>query len=260
MDALLHETHSAEQRHFWYRGFRRFVRPLLASAAAAVADVERRPRVLDAGCGTGANLGLLDEFGNAYGFDLTLSGLRLGRARGPCRVVVADAPRMPFADATFDIVTSFDVLACLDDRAQHDAIRETYRVLRPGGAAVISVPAFDVLRGEHAVFTHELRRYTRGGLCTLLDSAGFCPERVTCTNATLFVPLLIRRTWQRTRGLPHREQARSDFRLPPAAINRLLAGLLWLEAAVVARMDLPFGSTVVCLARKPRPDTVPHAA
>ena len=65
--------------------------------------------MLDAGCGTGANLGLLNDFGEAYGFDLTLSGLKLGRARRRCRVVVADAPQMPFADATFDIVTSFDV-------------------------------------------------------------------------------------------------------------------------------------------------------
>ena len=93
-------------------------------------------------------------------------------------------------------------------------------VLRPGGTAVFSVPAFDVLRGEHAVFAHERRRYTRPGLRALLDSAGFRIERLTCTNATLFVPLLLRRTWQRTRGLPQPEQARSDFRLPPAAVNR----------------------------------------
>ena len=111
MDAMLRETHAAEQRHFWYHGFRRFMRPILAAAARG----ERPRRLLDAGCGTGANLDLLAEFGAAYGCDLTLSGLVRGRGHGARRVTCANACRVPFPAAAFDIVTSFDVLYCLDE-------------------------------------------------------------------------------------------------------------------------------------------------
>ncbi len=256
MDDVLRATHAAERRHFWYRGFRRFVRPLLAAAAASP-DVRR---LLDAGCGTGANLGLLGERGRAFGFDLTLSGLLLGAAEGPRRVACASAPRMPFADAAFDVVTSFDVLCCLDDADERAALEETFRVLRPGGAAVINVPAFDILRGEHSVFVHERRRYTRGRLRAALEQAGFRIERLTCTNASLFLPLLAKRTWQRARGLPASCEARSDFRQPPAAVNALLSALLAVEAHVVRLIDLPFGSTVVCLARKPWPEAAADTA
>ena len=254
MDAMLRETHAAEQRHFWYRGFRAFMRPLLAAAAAG--DPPRDPprRLLDAGCGTGANLRLLSEFGDAYGFDLTLSGLLLGRGCGARRAACADAGRMPFRAAAFDVVTSFDVLYCLDDADERAAVAETFRVLRPGGRALVSVPAFDALRGDHSVFVHERRRYTRGRLRGVLEGAGFRIERLTCTNAVLFLPLLAVRSWQRARGLPASGQARSDFRQPPALVNDVLSALLSVEARIVRRTDLPFGSTVVCLARKPLPE------
>jgi SAM-dependent methyltransferase len=254
METVLRETHDAEQRHFWYRGFRRFVHPLLAVAAGA-----GPVRLLDAGCGTGANLALLSEFGQAWGFDLTLSGLVLGRARG-AQVACATAAQMPFADGAFDVVTSFDVLYCLEEGTERVAVEEMFRVLRPGGAVLISVPAFDCLRGEHSVFVEERRRYTRARLRDLLGQTGFRIERLTCTNATLFVPLLVRRSWQRLRGLRHGRNARSDFRQPPAAVNGLLGALLAFEARIVERIDLPFGSTIVCLARKPgrTPSPTPH--
>ena len=256
MDTLLRETHAAEQQHFWYRGFRCFVRPLLAAAA----NGERPRRLLDAGCGTGANLGLLAEFGDAHGFDVTLSGLLLGRGYGARREACATACRMPFPTATFDVVTSFDVLYCLDDAEERASIGEMFRVLRPGGSAVVSVPAFDMLRGDHAVFSHERRRYTRGKLGAALDRAGFRIERLTCTNAALFLPLLTLRCWQRARGLPPPGEACSDFRQPPAIVNSLLAALLSVEARLVRLIDLPFGSTVVCLASKPRRETPADAA
>lgn len=256
MDALIRETHAAERRHFWYRGFRSFVRPFLAAAVRG----GRPRRLLDAGCGTGANLGLLAELGVACGIDLTLSGLLLGRERGARRVACATACRMPFVAAVFDVVTSFDVLYCLEDAEERAAIAEMFRVLRPGGGAVVSVPAFEALRGEHSVFVHERRRYTRAGLRAALERAGFRIERLTCTNALLFLPLLAVRSWQRARGLPPPAEARSDFRQPPAIVNSLLAALLRAEARLVRLVDLPFGSTVVCLARKPRPEPPGDAA
>ncbi len=256
MDALLQETHEAERRHFWFRGLRGFARPLLAYATSGVGAA----RLLDAGCGTGANLALLSDFGDAYGFDLTLSGLTRGFADGTRRLACATAQSVPFADATFDVVTSFDVLYCLDELDEGAAVAEMFRLLRPGGAAIINVPAFAALRGEHSVFGGELRRYTRPRLRRALELAGFRVERMTCTNACIFLPLLALRTWQRLRGLPVRAAARSDFGRPPALVNAVLSAVLIAEARVVRWVDLPLGSSILCLARKPRPAGMAEAA
>src|SRR5687767_4772637 len=64
MDRLLEATYRVEQSHFWWHGLRSFVRPIIADATAGVP----RARILDCGCGTGANLVLLDDFGRAFGF------------------------------------------------------------------------------------------------------------------------------------------------------------------------------------------------
>ena len=298
MDGLLRETHEAEQQHFWFRGLRGFARPLLAAATSGGARrpldagtgsgtrrlldagtgsgtrrlldagtgsgtrrlLDATRRLLDAGCGTGANLTLLSDFGDAYGFDLTLSGLTLGAARGTRRLTCATVRSVPFADATFDVVTSFDVLYCLDDVDEGAAVSEMFRLLRPGGAAIINVPAFAALRGEHSVFDGEVRRYTRPRLRERLEPAGFTVERITCTNATLFLPLLVLRTWQRLRGLRPPATARSDLAQPPWLVNAVLSAVLTAEARVVRWVDLPLGSSILCLARKPRPAGLAEAA
>ena len=105
MDRLLEATARAERNHFWFRGFRRFVEPLIATAAGG-----RRLEILDCGCGTGHNLGMLRRYGRAYGIDLTWAGLQYARKKGERLIARATASRLPFADARFDLVTSFDVL------------------------------------------------------------------------------------------------------------------------------------------------------
>src|SRR5579862_7571882 len=111
MEHLLRATARAEARHFWFRGLRAFVAPLLRKAAAGRTNL----RLIDCGCGTGANLALLDPFGRAYGFDRSEVGLQIGRASGRTRLARADAAAIPHPDAAFDIATSFDVLYSLDD-------------------------------------------------------------------------------------------------------------------------------------------------
>lgn len=247
VEKLIEATARAEGRHFWYRGFRRFVHLFLQQAAGDRTDL----RVLDCGCGTGANLALLSRFGRAHGLDVTWGGLERARRTGHRGLIQASAANVPFRDGAFDLVTSFDVLYCLDDAAERRALREMYRLLRPDGAAVIHVPAMRLLRGNHSVFVHELRRYSRTGLAAAVSGAGFHVERITHTNATLFLPMLVRRLAQRLRGLRDADEARSDFVQPPEPLNALLAGILALESFVVRHVDLPMGSSILCLARKP---------
>jgi ubiquinone/menaquinone biosynthesis C-methylase UbiE len=133
VEHLLRATARAEARHFWFRGFHQFVTPLLARAAAGRTGA----LLLDCGCGTGANVALLDTFGRGYGFDLTEIGLRIGRDAGRTRLARATVTAAPFATASFDIVTSFDVLYSLDDQDEKAAIAEMFRLLKPGGYAIV---------------------------------------------------------------------------------------------------------------------------
>jgi len=247
VEHLLRATARAETQHFWFRGFRAFVTPLLRHAA----DGRRHPRLLDCGCGTGANLELLDTFGHAYGFDLTEAGLRIGREAGRTRTALASVTAVPFPTAAFDIVTSFDVLYSLTDADEQTAIAEMYRLLKPGGFALVNVAAMRILRGDHSVLSHEIRRYTRADLRNRLERAGFLVERLTYTNATLFPALAIARSIQRRRGLRAEQNAVAEISVPPAPVNAIMTAVMHLEALWLRAFDAPFGSSLLCLARKP---------
>ena len=248
MDRLLEATRQAEQVHFWFRGFRQFVRPLLASAATGLSS----PRILDCGCGTGANLRMLGEFGRAFGFDITWRGLEFARAYEQRRLVQASATDIPFASGGFDIVTAFDVLYALRDEDEARALTEMHRVLRPGGTLIVNVAALTILRGSHSVFGAEVRRSTRRRLEGLLRDHGFTVARATYTNFTLFPLMLAVRTAQRAIGLPTPEEAAADIAVPAAPVNALLSSLLTFEAAALRLVNMPIGSSILCVAHKPR--------
>jgi SAM-dependent methyltransferase len=179
--------------------------------------------------------------------DLTQSGLDRARAAGR-PLVRADVVRIPFAADSFDLVTCFDVVQCVpDDRG---AVREMARVLQPGGALVATVSAFEFLRGDHSVFTEELHRYTREAALDLLAGAGLMPERVSYSFASLFPLMFGVRTLQRlVRG--RHAPSEQEMQIPPAPVNAVLTALVSGEAALARHVRMPFGSSVIILARKP---------
>ena len=249
MERLLRATAQVEARHFWFRGFRAFTLPLVSRATRGRSTV----RILDCGCGTGANVAWLGTFGQAYGFDLSEAGLRIGSEAGRSRLARASVTAAPFPAAAFDLVTSFDVLYSLQTPDEQAAVAEMYRLIRPGGYALVNVAASEWLRGSHSVLSREVRRYSRPALHSLLTNAGFVVERLTYTNAALFIPMVLVRAAQRVRGLPGERDARveADLSLPPAPVNAALTLLLRLESLWLRRFDAPFGSSLLCLARKP---------
>jgi SAM-dependent methyltransferase len=248
MDALLERTFRAEERHFWFRGFRRFVTPLIAQATRG----RSHPRLLDAGCGTGVNLALAERFGRSFGVELFWSGLQFARARGIPRIARGSVAQLPFPAASIDVVLSFDVLYCLQDDEEQAAIREMFRVLRPGGAVIVNVAALQMLKGDHSTLGGEVRRYTRRDLRTRLERAGFSVLRITYTNASLFPITAAVRAFQRLRGLRSDANNRGDLLVPIAPVNALFTAALSVEARLIAAgIDMPIGSSVLCLAAKP---------
>jgi SAM-dependent methyltransferase len=245
MDRLLELTAQAEQSHFWFRGFRWFVRPEIARAVAGLA----RPRLLDCGCGTGANVRLLTEYGHAYGFDVTWRGLQFARAAKEA-VVRASLDAAPFPDASFDVVTSFDVLQCVPDHIEQAGVVEFARLLRPGGHLIVNVAALEILSGGHSALSHEYRRYTPSQLRLLIEGAGFRIERLTFVHAMLFPLILGVRLMQRITSGNHVEPGEYEIATPPAPVNALLTGLVRAEASALRLVDMPFGSSLLCHAIK----------
>jgi SAM-dependent methyltransferase len=248
MDRLLEMTARAEREHFWFHGFRRFVRPLLERAAESF-NGRDHGRILDCGCGTGNNLRLLRQYGRALGIDLTYSGLAYARAQGERSIAQASAAALPFPERVFDIVTSFDVIYALDDRGAAAALKEMYRVMRPGGYLVLNVAALPGLRGNHSVLGGEVQRYTRPALRGHLERAGFSVKRLTYTNASILPIVAAVRFGQRLSG--HRESTR-EISVPSGPVNAALSAVLALEAAALRVVDMPIGSSLLTLAARPK--------
>jgi hypothetical protein len=124
-----------------------------------------------------------------------------------------------------------------------------WRVLRPGGVAIVNVAPLDVLRGSHSVLTREKQRFTKPRLTALLTGAGFRVERMTFTHMSSFPVAFVVRTAERLTGRAARASD-ADLRLPPAPINALFDGFLRVEAAWLRLGNLPIGSSLLALARK----------
>lgn len=247
VNRLLELTYRAEQSHFWFRGFRQYMQPALARATAGVAS----PRILDCGCGTGANLEMLRPYGRAVGFDLTGIGPAFAREHGH-RVAQASIAQIPFATGAFDLVTSFDVFQCVPEPVERDAISEMWRVLRPGGWLLLHVAALEVLHGRHSVLSEEFRRYTPSRLRMVVERGGFRIDRLTFDHASLLPIMLPVRLWQRLTAAGGAVAAgEGEITVPAAPINIALTALVSLEALALRAVNMPIGSSLMCLAQKP---------
>src|SRR5689334_22229067 len=173
---------AVEGYHWWYGGMRAITASMLDSVYLGRHDLH----MLDAGCGSGGNLRFLQRYGSVIGIDLAAEALALGRKSLQSDVARASVLAMPFADASFDLVTSFDVLyhrAVPDERA---ALSEVWRVLRPGGRLLLRLPAYQFLLRRHDREVHTRRRYTAGHVRALLQSSGMAIERCSYANTVLF--------------------------------------------------------------------------
>ena len=242
----------------WYAGMRRIAEAVLdgrltagaASAGGAAAAPGRAGmKILDAGCGTGGNLRWLSRFGAAYGVDLSPHALRFCARRRLGTVSRASVSHLPFPDGAFDLVTSFDVIYHLDVADDVAALAEMRRVLKPGGWALIRVPALEQLRGRHDAAVHTRQRYTLAELEAKARRAGLRPARASYANTLLFPAAAAVRLARRV--LPFEAGEASDVRPAPPAVNRLLSLILDLEAAIVRRVDLPVGLSALVLAQRP---------
>jgi SAM-dependent methyltransferase len=231
-----------EQSHWWHVGRRRIIEWFVKDICDKVKD--RRPRILDVGCGTGANLLVLSKYGDAEGVDISEDALGFCRERGLQKVKQGAAEQLPYHDASFDLVTGLDVVEHLDDDLA--GLREMRRVLRPGGRVLLFVPTFMFLWGLQDDVSNHRRRYRLAELRSLLEEAGFQVERTTYANITFFVPILIMRKLMRLTGI----KTESENNINVSALNGLLARVFGAESTVLRHMNIPFGVSGLCVARR----------
>lgn len=207
-------------------------------------------KILDAGCGTGGlirRLGAMEPAWLWTGVDLEPLACALARERvGPeTEIREASVVALPFMDEGFDAVVLSDVIYHLDDDAA--ALREAYRVLRPGGVLVVNVPAHPWLWSYHDMATHGRRRYGRGELKAKLVTAGFAADRVRLThwNAVLLPLVAVRR-----KLLPA-PAGGSDVMEYSPLVERLGDAAMAVERAWLrSGVSLPCGVSLLAVARK----------
>jgi len=231
-----------EQSHWWYTGRRKILADFVEDICRRVTD--RRPRILDVGCGTGANLLMLSKYGDAEGVDVSEDALAFCRERGLEQVKLGAAEDLPYDDGTFDLVTAFDVVEHMDDDLA--GLREMRRVLRPGGRVLLFVPTFMFLWGLQDDVSNHRRRYRLPELRRVLEQAGFEIERTTYANITFFLPILLMRKLMRVTGI----KTESENNINVSALNGALGRLFATESWILKYMNIPFGVSGLCVARK----------
>lgn len=226
-----------EEKHWWHISKRKTVENLLGSKSR-----ENNLLLLDIGCGTGRNMEMLSSFGTVWGLDNSRTALSFCKERGIKNLVLGDAASTGFKDSLFDVVTMLDVLEHTEDNA---ALGEAYRILKPGGTLIITVPAYGWLWSKWDEVLKHKRRYTKKNLQQRVKENGFKVSLTSYMYSFLVLPALIFRFLK-----SKKDSYESDFSTNPPILNFLFSILSSLERKLVLRGWVPFGTSLVLICKK----------
>nr|MDA8087253.1 class I SAM-dependent methyltransferase [Nitrospiraceae bacterium] len=222
--------------HWWYYGTNSFFARLIKR------HVKSGARILDAGCGAGGLLSALKKDYAVAGVDVSETALGYCRQRGIENICRGTVEALPFESGTFSGVVSLDVLYHREVKSDLAALREMVRVLEPGGFLFIQLPAYQWLKSGHDRVAHGQRRYTAAALGKLLDSCGLERTKLAYRMTFLFPLAAAGRVLARGRG--------SDLKEVNPLVNNVLKTLMRAENFLAERFDMPFGLSVIAVARK----------
>ena len=235
-----HDMSAVEAVHWWFVGRRRVLAAVLARLG-----LPPDAAILELGSGTGGNFALLRRFGRVTAVEMNATARALAATRGG--EVTQYAGMLPddlrLGDQRFDVVGLFDVLEHVSDDA--GTLKRVRALLKPGGVALITVPAYRALFGPHDVFLHHQRRYEAAELRAKLTQAGLRVERLSFINAALLPVAWVLRGLDKALG---RKQA-IGVGLPSPLVNALLGWVFGAEAALVPYVSLPFGLSLLAVVR-----------
>ncbi|MBC7898949.1 MAG: class I SAM-dependent methyltransferase [Saprospiraceae bacterium] len=232
-----------EGSHWWFVGRRAILESFLRQIVQNTKYKVESPKILDVGCGTGANLEMLAQFGESKGVDVSDDALEFCRQKG-LKVQKGLAETLPYEDESFDITTALDVIEHLDDDVA--GLKEMHRVTKTGGHSLIFVPAFMWLWGVQDDISHHRIRYTRKQIVERLGKAGFTVQRATYANWTFFAPILAGRTLMKLTGI----KPESENNIGISALNGIFGRLFGAERLWLKNFNFPFGVSIVIVAKK----------
>lgn len=237
MDRALRDSLAeVEDSHWWFVGRRKIIRTLLETHGA-------RGPLLEVGCGSGANLPMLADFGDVVGVEPDTPDRDRAGNRGVGLVLPGTLPDGIPTDERFETVLALDVIEHIEDDAA--SVQALVNRLRPGGLLILTVPAYQWLWSEHDRVNGHFRRYNRGGLAALLAPGPLRIERLSYFNTLLLPAVALVRTAGQIAGLDG-----AGTELPHSRLNSVLTKVLASEARVLTRRSLPVGVSLVAVARR----------
>lgn len=205
---------------------------------------QKKLKILDAGCGPGASLIYLSQFGEVTGVDISEEALRFAKKRG--KVKKGDIANLPFEEETFDVVVCLDVLYHKWVNVKK-AISEMKRVLKKSGILFIREPAFDWFKSSEDIASQTKHRFTKEELRKELNRDTQI-LKLTYVNFLLF-PIAFMKRIPEVIGIK-KKQGISDIQTISPFLNKILFSIFRLEVPLLNYFDLPFGTSVVCVAKK----------
>src|SRR5271166_6146418 len=220
-------------------------RKLLRDAVVQAVRSKREARILDFGCT--AELEFSDSpYTRVLNTHSTLPVLAFRQIEGTKDLVCTRAEELALASNSFDAVVAGDILQSLPDDLI--ALRELRRVLKDGGSLCLTVPAYPSLWGEDDEARGHQRRYTASELRRKLNNCGFEISRVSYLVAVGFLPSILERVGK---NIFKKSIVRHGASEMPSWVNAGMVMLLYCERQLIRYINLPFGTRLVCWARKP---------
>ncbi len=235
---------SVEDKHWWFVARRQIIEQVIQRL-----NLPKNAQILEAGCGTGGNLQMLSRHGQVSAMELEEIACQLANQRQVTQVKRGSLPdNIPFT-LQYDLILILDVIEHLDDDLS--AIKALYYKLKPGGYLLITVPAYRFLWSEHDDINHHKRRYRLKGLKQVVKKAGYELNYGSYFNTFLFPVVAIVRVLAKLLPKQNNNQLSSDLVVPSKPVNQILKWLFAGERYFINKFPLPFGVSVLILARKP---------
>ena len=235
-----------EDEHWWFVARRQILEKFVAGF-----DLPVDARVLEIGCGTGGNIGMLSRYGQLDCIEMDPEAAAMARDRGGAPVREGALPdqlpdQMEERGEPYHLVTLFDVIEHIDDDVA--SLAAVSRITRPGGTILVTVPAFPFLWSVHDDENHHKRRYVRKDLVALAERTGLTLEYVSYFNFWLFPPVAAVRLVRKV--IPY-EESWKDMKKPAAWINSTLRAVFASERVMLGKLRLPFGVSLLAVLSKP---------